>query len=182
MSRTLAANVPLNDVFVARTLCAETVLSDAAATRRAFALASLAHPRLTYGGWVRYLKRAARPNQDRTGIMFLEDRRGYPHAMFRYAVDDRPSLVAAAAESAARILRLSDIVAADVAADSLLPEIATLAERLAGSLDCAMVMIELPGALRIGQGALVGYEEAAGGVVFRPLPRDAETAASGAAA
>lgn len=169
----------VNDVFVARTLSAENVLSDAAATRRAFALANLAHPRLTYPGWVRYLKRSARPSRDRTGIMFLEDRRGYPHAMFRYAIDDRPSLIAAAAEGPARILRLSDIVAADVAADSLLPEIAALAERLACKLGCAMVMIELPGALRIGRGALVGYEEAAGGVVFRPLPREA---ASGAAA
>lgn len=67
-------------------------------------------------------------------MVFIEDLRGYPHAVFRYAIDDRPSLGSTETTATSRTMGLSDVVAADVAAASRLSLIAEFGERLAADL------------------------------------------------
>jgi hypothetical protein len=155
-------------LFQARTLTGTEATADPAGTRRAFALASLSHPRLTYSGWLRFLRRATRPRSGRSGLILVEDPRGYPHALCRYRVDEEPSL-AASEDGSRRSLRLSDLVVADVAGTRLLPALAVHGERLARALDCRSVMIELPRAMRNGTDTLEEYDQVAGGVVSRTL-------------
>ncbi|HEY0291807.1 MAG TPA: hypothetical protein VGC51_05645 [Hansschlegelia sp.] len=157
-----------SELFYARTLSARAAVSDPDATRRAFALVSLSHPRLSYEGWVRFLRRATRTKNGKAGVIFIEDPRGYPHALFRYAVEATPSL-AAAEDGSIRMLRLSDLVVADIAGSCLLPSIAAQGERLARALDCRTVIIELPGRLRDRADGLEGYEPVAGGVISKSL-------------
>ncbi|WP_271168747.1 hypothetical protein [Hansschlegelia plantiphila] len=166
-----------SELFYARTLSATAAISDPDATRRAFALVSLSHPRLSYEGWVRFLRRATRTKSGKAGVIFIEDPRGYPHALFRYAVEAKPSL-AAAEDGSVRVLRLSDLVVADIAGSCLLPSIAAQGERLARALDCQTILIELPGRLRDRADGLAGYEPVAGGVISKSLaPRSPWNAA-----
>lgn len=155
--------------FIAKPLSAHDVAEDRAAMRRAFALVNLAHPRLTFEGWICFLKRAMRPSPSKSGVVFLEDPRGYPHAVFRYAVDDRTSLASSRSRRLTRTLRLSDLVAADVGSQSQLATVARFGERLAGELNCKSLTIELPGLARADALGLKEYEVAAGGILFREL-------------
>ncbi|MDR4307268.1 hypothetical protein IHQ68_11625 [Chelatococcus sambhunathii] len=145
-----------------------SALSDPDATRRAFALVSLFHPRLSYERWTRYLRRATRPKPTRAGVVFVEDPRGYPHALFRYAVDLEPSLPAVEL-GARRVLRLTDLVVGEIAGSGLLATIARHGEGLARQLKCGSIAIELPGALLGRAGELAGYDAIAGGVVCRSI-------------
>jgi hypothetical protein len=157
--------------FCARTLNASAALADPLATRRAFALVSLSHPRLSYEGWVRFLRRATRSKRGTSGMIFIEDPRGYPHALFRYAVSVDSSLVAAE-DGLVRVLRLTDLVVAEIAGSGLLSTIAQSGEELAQALGCNSVVIELPGALRAKVTELADYQSVAAGVICKALRPD----------
>jgi hypothetical protein len=167
--------------LVARPVSSSEIGPGSVVVRRSFALVALAHPRLRIDGWVRFLRRAARP-KGRAGVVFLEDLRGYPHAVFRYAVDDRPSLGATEASATSRTMRLSDVVAAEVAAASRLPLIADFGERLAAELGCETVLIELPRAAGAASRDLPDYLDVSGGIVMRPLPERSNGPKASAAA
>jgi hypothetical protein len=63
-------------LFYARALTGDAAASDPAATRRAYALVSLSHPRLSYAGWTRFLRQATKSKPERAGLVFVEDPRG----------------------------------------------------------------------------------------------------------
>lgn len=157
-----------SNLFYARTLTGTAALSDPAATRRAFALVSLSHPRLSYDGWVRFLRRATRSKPARSGVIFVEDPRGYPHAVFRYAIDVEPSLIAVR-DGSRRVLRLADLVVAEIPGSGLLATIAQQGEGLARQLGCNSIVIELPGVLRDKTAELEGYNAVSGGLIAKSL-------------
>ena len=155
-------------LFSARAVTAPAAVADPTVTRRAFALVSLSHPRLSYAGWVRFLRRASRGGSGRSGVVFVEDPRGYPHAFFRYSVEAGASL-AAAESGSGRVMRLSDLVVGEIPGSDLLTRIAERGEELARASGCASLVIELPRAMRLGAPSLAGYHAVAGGLMAKAL-------------
>lgn len=156
-------------VFCARRLNA--ALADPRTTRRAFALVSLFHPRLSYEGWMRFLRRVTRAKRGASGMIVIEDPRGYPHALFRYAVSIGSSLVTAE-DGVTRVLRLTDLVVAELAGSGLLSTIAQSGEELARAFGCNAIVIELPAALRPQVASPADYRAVAASVICKALRRD----------
>jgi hypothetical protein len=168
-----------NEFLSARRLSASTASLDDRATRRAFALVSLSHPHIGFAGWSRYLRRAGRLDPTKAGIFAIEDPRGYMRALFRYYVDREPTLAAPEMMSA-RVLRLRDLVFADLPGVSLLSAIASEGEALARSMNCDGVTIELPATAKAWPDALAGFNQVSGSVVSKRVVAAAALGSDGA--
>jgi hypothetical protein len=153
--------------YVARRISGADVL-------RAYPLARLAAGHLTLAAWLRYAeamgaeppgmrRKHRRTARAETGLLAIEDRRGYLRALCSYAV--RPDL------AAGRRLDVDNIVALGLI-DSEGPagEMLGSIERLARELDCPAFAIRLPpgaAAATAGRGALdslLGVEHDQSGV------------------
>ncbi|RXF73194.1 hypothetical protein [Hansschlegelia zhihuaiae] len=158
------------DLFVARCLTSDDGDRGQEIARRAFALVSLAHPSLSFAAWTRYLRRATSSKDGRSGLVLIEDPRGYPHALYRYEVDVQPSLVAAS-EGLARVLNVRDLVIADVvgAGPDLLTAIARHGEELGRELRCDAVAVHLPQSVVNAVEGLEGYRAVSDGIMVRRI-------------
>lgn len=137
--------------------------------RRAFALVSLCHPFLGFEGWTRYLARAQQLERSQAGVVAIEDARGYLHALFRYFVQTEPSLADSQQHSSIRMIRLHDLVFAELPGTELLARIAAEGEALAISLSCRGVIIELPAIAGNSTRALNDFRQTSSGVVVKIL-------------
>jgi hypothetical protein len=104
--------------------------------RLAFHLVRLCEPRLTLLEWLALTRRLCRPSTTRAGLMVVKDGRGVFHALYGYTIDDSLRL--------GRCLRVGDLIVADVPGSSIDDVIVDGAERLAASLGCAALAIDLP--------------------------------------
>lgn len=106
---------------------------------RAFALVAQAHPDFTLAQWRRFARFWARMPRVRGGLVLLEDRRGYVHGLFRYSVESarQPTL-----STAAKTLRVQDVVVAELPGGGLRQLIARCADQLAKSLACEAIEID----------------------------------------
>jgi len=105
--------------------------------QRAYVLVRLAHPHITAKQWSAYARRCARMPAHLGGLIGIQDRRGYVHAVFRYAVD-RLSL------DGTRILRLYDLLVVHLPGRTLGLALATCAEHLAAEFGCTGITVDLP--------------------------------------
>jgi hypothetical protein len=139
------------------------------AVRRAFALVSLRHPLLSFEGWLRYLRRAQNFDRTQAGVVAIEDPRGYMHAVFRYFIEHEPPLADINQSTTPPVLRLHDLVFADLPGASLLATIAFEGEELARSLNCRGITIELPAVAEAWPQALADFSQMSGGVISKSL-------------
>jgi hypothetical protein len=111
---------------------------------QAYPLMQLAVPDLTLERWRAFAARHVVPEQDRldpasppvAGVVVAEDRGGYIHGLFRYAVED---------DLLSRCLNIRDFLACSLfggeeVADALLARI----EHIAKLLDCSAIHSDLP--------------------------------------
>ena len=110
---------------------------------RAYALAAAADPHLTPGEWTAFVRRCRRQAQHRGGLGVLEDRRGYVHAVFRYAVGAGP-LAGAGTSGRGRTMWLQDIVLGRLPGSAAARAIAAGGEMMARAFGCGAVAVELP--------------------------------------
>ena len=138
--QTFSPGVPDEVALLDGLFTAPPVLGPAGA-RRAYALVALAHPHMTAREWDGFARRHARAGtRGRGGLVAVEDRRRYVHAVFRYAVDTSPFL------GSGRTLRLHDVVMAQLPGHALIQAVAACAENLAAGLGCTVVALDLPAA------------------------------------
>ncbi len=110
--------------------------------QRGFMLVSLAWPDLPQARWhemVRYYRGRAPAH---AGLVLIEDRRGYVHAVFRYVVDMTPSLRPGLRGG---VLRVQDLVMADLAGREVVAATRLGVAELAQACGCQVVILD-PGA------------------------------------
>jgi hypothetical protein len=132
-----------HELFVARHI--GQMSADASRTlSRAFALVSLAHPTLTLRDW-RALQRYYRKRSPRkAGLIVIEDRRGYAHAVFHYFVERaRPLEARASAAGDHRVLHVYDLVIALVPGALAEQALCQCADTVAVTHDCDAIRLEL---------------------------------------
>jgi hypothetical protein len=120
----------MDDLLTATPLCGLQV-------QRAYVLVGLMHPQITAQQWATYARRCARIPARLGGLIGIQDRRGYVHAVFHYAVD-RPSL------DGTQALRLYDFILAHLPGRILGFALATCAEHLATEFGCTRITVDLP--------------------------------------
>ncbi|MGE0726066.1 MAG: hypothetical protein AB7O45_16945 [Alphaproteobacteria bacterium] len=113
------------------------------AVDRAYALAAAVDSRLTPGRWAEFVRRCRREAGRRGGIGVLEDRRGYVHAVFRYAVCPAP-LGAAPVLARGSTMWLRDVVVGHLPGGAAVRGLAAGAEVMARAFGCVAVALELP--------------------------------------
>lgn len=150
-------------------LTAPGIRLDDRAVRRAFGLVSLRHPGLSFEGWEHYLRRAQHFDRTQAGVVAIEDPRGYMHAVFKYLVQHEPPLADIDQSATPPVLRLHDLVFADLPGVSLLETIASEGETIALALSCRAVTIELPAAVGPWPQALAGFSQTSGGVITKSI-------------
>jgi len=123
---------------------------------RAYALAAAVDPRLTPGQWASFVRRCRRQARHRGGMGVLEDRRGYVHAVFRYAVGASPLFHAGGARRG-RTMWLQDVIIARLPGGGAVGPIVAAGELLARAFGCVAVALELPAQ---GAGQLTGAQYA----------------------
>ena len=105
--------------------------------QRAYMLVGLAHPHITAKDWAAFARRYVRVPRRRGGLIGIQDRRGYVHAIFCYTVE-RSSLDGGLG------LRIHDLILAHLPGRMLAAALTTFAEQLAAELACAGVSVEIP--------------------------------------
>jgi len=151
-----------------------------AAAAKAYVLVSLVRPELSAKSWAALTRHYGRRSPWRAGLMAIEDRRGYAHAVFRYEVDTAPPLGARTGwvvdpdcTGDCRLLRVQEPLLASVPGEGLERALARSAESLADALRCPWISLELPaGELRDGSAANLlkfGFQELSVTVLTRAL-------------
>lgn len=102
---------------------------------KAFTLVRVLYPEVSPAVWRTYVRHATRLPLSRGGLVTVEDRRGYCHAIFSYRV--RTVL------PVGRALQVSDMVMGRLPGSTLSHAIVAWAERLAGELGTDAVSIDL---------------------------------------
>jgi hypothetical protein len=104
--------------------------------RLAFHLVRLCEPRWTLLDWLELTRRLCRRSPQRAGLMALQDRRGIFHAIFGYTTVRSLEL--------GYYLRIGDLIVAHLPGSAIDDVIVDCAERLAASLGCESLVIDLP--------------------------------------
>jgi len=103
----------------------------------AYTLVQLMYPQVTAKQWKNYARKYARVPRQRGGLVGLSDERGYVHAVFSYTVD-RVFL------EGSRLLRLSNLILAQLPGRSLVAALTHYAEHLAIEFACEEISIAVP--------------------------------------
>ena len=104
------------------------------------------YPQITAKQWAAYARRCARMPAHLGGLIGIQDRRGYMHAVVCYTVD-RPFL------DGTRIFRLHDLILAHLPGQTLGLALAACADQLATEFGCTGITVDLPAAANAAQGA-----------------------------
>src|SRR5215216_2633861 len=122
----------MDDLLTATPLCGLQV-------QRAYMLVRLMYPQITAKQWAAYARRCARMPAHLGGLIEIQDRRSYVHAVFCYTVD-RPFL------DGTRIFRLHDLILAHLPGRTLGLALAACADQLATEFGCTGITVDLPAA------------------------------------
>jgi hypothetical protein len=104
--------------------------------RLAFHLVRMCEPRWTLLDWLDLTRRVCRQSPHKAGLMAIQDRRGVFHALFTYAT--------ACSLELGHYLRIGDLIIAHLPGSAIDDVIVECAERLAQSLGCESLVIDLP--------------------------------------
>lgn len=102
--------------------------------RKAFPLVWHSHPHLTFDQWMAFIRRRSRRSPRRAGIVAVQDRRGYVHAIFFYCVDYHLQRSAT--------LRVTNVVVGRLPGKIIDRAIVRSAERLAKEMGCRSLVFD----------------------------------------
>jgi hypothetical protein len=109
-------------------------LLDGRHARLAYPLVCHVKPAMPINDWIAFVRRWSRLSPNKGGIMALNDRRGYLHAIFTYRVEQNLRFGC--------FVRITDVIVGHLPGETLNRAIMECTDRLAERIGCSMIVIE----------------------------------------
>jgi hypothetical protein len=109
-------------------------LLDSRHARLAYPLVRHVKPAMPITEWIAFVRRWSRLSPKKGGIMTLNDRRGYLHALFTYRVEQNLRFGC--------FVRITDVIVGHLPGETLNRSIMECADRLAERIGCSTIVIE----------------------------------------